>query len=162
MKINILKTNIKSFPLKIFIILLVILVLFLAVSMVKNARLLTGEKGFTQRVSSNETNNKKLEPPFDPYNKYVTNFYFSYSFFGELKEIKEVNGSKQIILKTEGESLPEFLIAEKDTKIYTVDKNKNLVPSKNLNINSGTKLSISVSYEPVKKEWLTRGIYIVE
>lgn len=139
-----------------------ILVMILSTAFIKSIYLSKYWKPSAGKITVDQNEIEKAELPLDPRNKNVSNFYYTYTFFGDVKEIKNVDGGKQIVLGTNNKDLPNFIVTEKNTKVYIARKNNEWVLTKDLNLKPGKKISISTSYEPVKKEWLTRSVYITE
>lgn len=161
MKIKFRRPVLIVIPFKIFIILFVILVLLLLVATFKDAKFFRAEIKNSESKSLAGQDDKKVELPIDPSNRNVSSFYFTYNFLGELKEIKNVSEGIQILFQAEDDSLPQFIMTEKNTKLYKQTENTEWVPVQKLDIKPGSKLSVSVSYEPLRKEWVTRAVYIM-
>lgn len=90
-------------------------------------------------------------------NSAVTAVFFSYNFYGEIKELKTVDGNIELTL-TDPE-LPVFILTDK-TKVQTTSKNQvtGALDREDLKVRLG--VTVVAYYDTKAKTWTTPEVYV--
>lgn len=104
----------------------------------------------------------KIELPVSLNNRNVNNVYLTYTFFGPIKEVKKLPDGTEIILETSEKDLPQFIITQKDVKIFKVGQGTNITPAGIDDLRKGAHVSISTTYDLKTHLWITRSVHIID
>lgn len=156
------KTHPKNGSFLIFRLLIVALVVVFLIGLNK-----TQTSPVVENTNDTEANSKpqanEIILPVALTNQNVTDLYLAYNFFGPIKEVREIDNGKEIVLDTAETDLPRFLITN-DTNIFKVnqsDKDRPLFSSVE-DLRQGMRVSISTTYDLKTRIWVTRTVHVVD
>lgn len=103
------------------------------------------------------TSAQSSELPVSLTNPSVTAAFFSYNFYGEIKELKTANGNIELTLSDS--ALPVFILTEQ-TKVQTTNKSQvtGLLDKEDLKVRLG--VTVVAYYDAKNKTWVTSEVYV--
>ena len=117
---------------------------------------------FLSRADKNIETSNKIELPIPLSNSAVINAYLGYNFSGSVKEVKKIDSGAEIILETSEKGLPQFIVTEKDVKIFKIGQDKSITSAGIDDLRKGAHVSISTTYDLKTHLWISRTVHIVD
>lgn len=152
----------KQFPLILFLVLVAVLV---AVFYWNGGKKLTGQDAGTETQKTDASANNSASNPLLPLSvdsKAVTGALVHYFVSGKIKEIKEANEGKQLVLDSEEKNLPMLVIGDK-TRISKITPPYSENTSKFIKIDElkpGMVVDLSIEYDLRSKMWSLQDVFV--